>query len=93
VNKFGSWFYGSILGVFILALGVKRATGTGAFVGLIAGLAAVFTIVNLPATASISYLWFNVIGAVVAVTVGLIVSVCGRPSSSGPALSSPPRQA
>ena len=32
VNRFGSFFYGSILGVFVLALGVRRATGLGAFV-------------------------------------------------------------
>ena len=37
VNRFGSFFYGSLLGVFVLAIGTKRATGTGAFVGLIAG--------------------------------------------------------
>ena len=34
VNRFGSFFYGSILGVFILAVGFPRATGNGAFVGL-----------------------------------------------------------
>jgi Na+/proline symporter len=39
VNRFGSFFYGSLLGVFVLAIGTKRATGTGAFVGLIAGCA------------------------------------------------------
>jgi Na+/proline symporter len=33
VNRFGSLFYGSILGVFILAVGFPRANGTGAFVG------------------------------------------------------------
>jgi SSS family transporter len=41
VNRFGSFFYGSILGVFILAIGSKRANGHGAFVGLLAGMAAV----------------------------------------------------
>ena len=41
VNRFGSFFYGSILGVFVLAIGWKRATGHGAFVGLIAGMGAV----------------------------------------------------
>ena len=33
VNRFGSFFYGSILGVFMLAILTRRATGTGAFVG------------------------------------------------------------
>ena len=41
VNRFGSFFYGSILGVFMLAILTTRATGTGAFVGLIAGMSAV----------------------------------------------------
>ena len=35
VNRFGSFFYGSILGVFILAVVFPFATGNGAFVGLI----------------------------------------------------------
>jgi Na+/proline symporter len=71
VNRFGSFFYGSILGVFILAVGFRRATGTGAFVGLIAGMSAV----GYVATAtSIAFLWQNVVGAVAVVAVGLIVS-------------------
>jgi SSS family transporter len=83
VNIFGSLFYGSVLGVFILALGVKRATGHGAFVGLIAGLAVVFTVAFHPATKSISYLWFNVIGAVVVTVVGTLVSlVTPKPAES-----------
>ena len=41
VNRFGSFFYGSILGVFLLAIGWRRANGTGAFVGLIAGMSVV----------------------------------------------------
>ena len=41
VNRFGSIFYGSLLGVFVLALGFRRANGTGAFVGLIAGIVTV----------------------------------------------------
>lgn len=42
VNKIGSYFYGSILGVFVLLLWVKRANGFGAFTGLITGMATVF---------------------------------------------------
>ena len=41
VNRFGSFFYGSILGVFLLAIGWKRANSTGAFVGLLAGMGVV----------------------------------------------------
>lgn len=43
INQIGSYFYGSILGVFILLLWVKKANGTGAITGLISGMLAVFT--------------------------------------------------
>jgi SSS family solute:Na+ symporter len=76
VNRFGSFFYGSILGVFVLALGVKRATGHGAFVGLIAGIAAVAGVATqMP---WIAFLWHNVVGVVVVVIVGVIVSSSHR---------------
>ncbi len=42
VNQIGSYFYGSILGVFILLLWVKRANGFGALGGLICGMSTVF---------------------------------------------------
>jgi SSS family solute:Na+ symporter len=74
VNKLGSLFYGSMLGAFILAIGTKRANGHGAFAGLIAGLITVFTFVFSDSTKDIGYLWHNIIGAVVCVVVGLIVS-------------------
>jgi solute:Na+ symporter, SSS family len=72
VNKFGSFFYGSILGVFVLAIGTKRATSLGAFVGLFAGMAAVGYAAS---STNIAFLWHNVIGAVTVVVVGMIVSL------------------
>jgi len=85
VNQFGSLFYGSMLGVFILALATKSTNGTGAFVGFLAGLATVFTFAFHPETKSISYLWHNVIGAVVCVMVGMTVSLFtgGNPTRKG----------
>jgi len=79
VNRYGSYFYGSLLGVFILALGVKRANGHGAFVGLIAGMAAVAYVAT---TWSVAYLWLNVVGAVVVTVVGTVVSLFARPSAA-----------
>jgi Na+/proline symporter len=72
VNRFGSFFYGSILGVFMLAMLTRRATGTGAFVGLIAGMTSVASVAYFHP--DISFLWHNVIGAVVVVVVGLTLS-------------------
>lgn len=43
INQIGSYFYGSILGVFILLLWVKRVNQTGALIGLISGMLSVFT--------------------------------------------------
>ena len=78
VNRFGSFFYGSILGVFILAVGFRRATANGAFIGLIAGMGSVAWAANYT---SVAFLWHNVIGAVAVVVVGLLVSAV-RPASS-----------
>ena len=71
VNTFGSYFYGSILGVFILAIGVKRANGHGAFVGLIGGMIVVWAAVTYT---KVAFLWLNVLGAVVVTVIGLVVS-------------------
>ena len=77
VNRYGSFYYGSLLGVFILAIVTKRATAAGAFWGLFAGVAVVLTVAwTLP----IAFLWHNVIGAVVVVVVGMAISLFG-PSS------------
>jgi len=75
VNKFGSFFYGSLLGVFVLAIGMKRATGRGAFWGLLAGIASVAVVNNL---LDISFLWYNLIGCVVVVVVGMLLSLTDR---------------
>jgi Na+/proline symporter len=82
VNRFGSIFYGSILGVFLLAM-IPSSRAMGAFVGLIAGMAAVAA-VNFGAP-QISFLWHNVVGAVTVVVVGTVIGMLQGPT--------PPRQA
>ena len=71
VNYVGSLFYGSMLGMFVLAFAPWRANGHGAFAGALAGLA---TVAWTSAYTGITFLWFNVIGCVVTVAVGLLVS-------------------
>jgi Na+/proline symporter len=70
VNKVGSYFYGPILGVFLLAFMVPRADGRGAFWGLIAGEAAVLAVAWC---SSISWLYYNVVGVTVVVLVGCVL--------------------
>jgi SSS family solute:Na+ symporter len=80
VNRYGSFFYGSLLGVFALAILVKRATAAGAFWGLIAGMAVVLTVAFSPWTRDIAFLWHNLIGAVVVVVVGTGISAISTSS-------------
>jgi Na+/proline symporter len=82
VNKLGSYFYGSILGVFALAILTPRASARGAFWGLLAGMAAVFVVSR---ETTIAFLWWNVIGAVTVFVVGIVVTAL----APGPA--PPPR--
>jgi len=77
VNRFGSLFYGSILGVFLLAM-IPRARSTGAFIGLVAGMSVV-TAVNF-GRPSVAFLWHNVLGAVTVVVVGMLISAFSRPA-------------
>jgi Na+/proline symporter len=71
VNRYGSFIYGSLLGVFILAILTRRATALGAFWGLIAGMAVVLVVALMT---PIAFLWHNLIGAAVVVVVGMAIS-------------------
>lgn len=72
VNKFGSFFYGSLLGVFVLAFVVKRARARGAFFGLLFGIASVWI---ASFYTDIEFLWFNVIGCLATVIAGYLISL------------------
>ncbi|HWP43036.1 MAG TPA: sodium:solute symporter [Blastocatellia bacterium] len=72
VNKVGSHFYGPILGVFLLAFLVKRANGTGAFTGVIAGMAAVIYVSWMT---DLAWLYYNVVGPAVVLVIGTAVSL------------------
>lgn len=75
VNILGSLFYGTVLGVFILALLVKPVRGTAAFVGALCGEAVVL---YLFAFTGISFLWYNVLGAVAVVATALFFTLISR---------------
>ena len=71
VNQVGSLFYGGLLGVFVLAFFAKKVGGTAAFYGVIAGELAIFATARFT---SIKFLWYNVIGSLVVIAVGLLLS-------------------
>jgi solute:Na+ symporter, SSS family len=71
VNILGSLFYGTMLGVFLLAFYFKSVNGTAAFIGAAAGeLAVLYCFQFTP----IAWLWYNVIGCSIVVAVGLLCS-------------------
>jgi SSS family transporter len=60
VNILGSWFYGVMLGVFLVAFYLKRIGGNAVFYAAIVGEALVLLMYGFT---SIGWLWLNAIGA------------------------------
>ncbi|MFB3777090.1 MAG: sodium:solute symporter [Bryobacteraceae bacterium] len=77
VNLLGSFFYGGMLGVFVLAFFFRRVGGRGAFYGVLAGEAVIFACYFFT---DIAFLWYNVIGCLVVVGTGFTVSHIERSS-------------
>ena len=71
VNVLGSLFYGGMLGVFILAFFVPRVGAKAAFYAVLAGEAVIFACWY---GASLAFLWYNVVGCVVVVVAGVLLS-------------------
>ncbi|MDQ3071073.1 MAG: sodium:solute symporter [Acidobacteriota bacterium] len=71
VNKLGSFFYGSLFGIFVLAIGTKRVGANAAFIALLTGMA---TVAAVGLLTPVSWLWQNVVGTVVVTGVGVALS-------------------
>ncbi len=71
VNRVGSFFYGSLFGIFVLAMGTKRVGANAAFIALIAGMV---TVAMVGFYTNVSWLWQNVVGTVVVTAVGVALS-------------------
>ena len=75
VNIVGSLFYGSILGVFVVAFFMKRVGGRSVFWGAIVGEILVVTIFLLDyyEYVNIAYLWLNMIGCLLVMLLSWIL--------------------
>lgn len=69
VNILGSLFYGTILGIFLVAFYMKRVKGNVVFTAAIIAEASVIVVYLLDI---VSFLWLNVIGALVVVMLSLV---------------------
>jgi Na+/proline symporter len=70
VNVLGSWFYGVMLGIFLVAFYFKKVGGNAVFGAAILGEAVV---IGMYLFTQIGWLWLNVIGACAVVIVALIL--------------------
>jgi hypothetical protein len=67
VNILGSLFYGTILGIFLVAFYIRKVSGNYVFFAAVVAEICVIVVYNLDV---VSFLWLNVIGA------GLVVAIC-----------------
>jgi Na+/proline symporter len=75
VNILGSLFYGTILGLFVVAFFLKFVTATPVLIGAFAALA---TVLGLFWTTEIGFLWFNGIGCGIVVVVSVALEGARR---------------
>jgi SSS family transporter len=78
VNQLGSYIYGTILGVFIVAFYLKRIKGTAVFIAAIIteAIICIMGYYNV-----IAYLWLNAIGALLLIVIAWTISMMS-PSES-----------
>lgn len=78
INIIGSLFYGTVLGIFLAAFFFKYIKGTAVFYAAILAEILVIGGFALPDhILNIGYLWYNVIGAMLVIVLGLIFQVIG----------------
>ncbi|MGA7616719.1 MAG: sodium:solute symporter [Thermoanaerobaculia bacterium] len=83
VNILGSVFYGTILGIFLVAFYLKRVGATATFTGAIL---AEIVVLYLKFGTEIAFLWYNVAGCLVTVGVAILIQwMSGEPRPHSPA--------
>lgn len=70
VNILGSWFYGVMLGIFLVAFYLKNVGGTSVFYAAILGEAVVLGMYKFT---DIGWLWLNAVGALSVVIIAMIL--------------------
>lgn len=75
VNILGSLFYGTILGVFLLAFFFKFVRGKAAFIGAIIGQVLVLTLhfLTVVKIVELGFLWYNIIGSFIVILSGVFL--------------------
>src|SRR6201996_3290717 len=71
VNKLGSFIYGTILGVFVVAFYIKRISGTTVFIAAVITEAVICVCGYYEVVA---YLWLNAIGCILLIIIALAIN-------------------
>ena len=71
VNQLGSYIYGTILGVFVVAFYVKRVSGSAVF---LAAILSEIIICIMGYYGWVAYLWLNPIGCMLVILFGLLIT-------------------
>ncbi|WKZ66109.1 MAG: sodium:solute symporter [Flavobacteriales bacterium] len=80
VNIIGSLFYGTILGIFLVAFFLKRVGGTAVFIAALVAQAVILTIHF--SEIQIAFLWYNLIAPAIVVVLAVVLeALLGRRSS------------
>ncbi len=74
VNIVGSLFYGTILGVFLVAFFLKSVKGYATFWAAIVSEAAILGLFFIDSGVHITYLWYNVIAPILVVIISLLLN-------------------
>lgn len=84
VNIVGSIFYGTILGIFLVAFFLKKVKGNAVFIAAIVAQSGVFVCHFLSEAGRIDlgYLWYNVIGCGATFVISFILSQVEKQTSS-----------
>lgn len=71
VNILGSLFYGTILGIFLVAFFIKRVQGTAVFIAALIAQAAIF-ILHF-SDVEVAFLWYNLIAPAITVVLAVLL--------------------
>jgi hypothetical protein len=72
VNELGSYVYGTVLGVFVVAFYLKRIRGSSVF---IAAIITELTICVMGYYKVIAYLWLNAIGCILLIIIAGLINL------------------
>jgi len=77
VNILGSLFYGTILGIFLVAIFFKRVKGNAVFIAALFAETVIITLflLNKYEIYKMAYLWYNLLGPAIVIVVSMLLQM------------------